>query len=346
MARPRSTTPTYRFVLRGSRYSVQWRQNGRQNTVATGQPDEAAARAWFTRFLAEVNTPAAPAELTVGHVLDGYAADRRHIRGYASLETNIKALRRHLGALQPDQVNTQQSRFYRARRKAEGYEVGGPENRRRKPVQDGTIYRELCVLRAAMGWAKAEKWIEEEPYIETPPQSPPRERWLERDEADLLLQSAEAFHVKLALMICLYTAARVGAALELTWDRVNFRSGLIDLGHVDRGKRRAIVPIAAPLQSALIEAKSLATCDFVVEYRGDRVASIKTGVRAAVRRAGLDDVTPHVLRHTAATWMAMAGVPMKQISNVLGHSSERVTERIYAKHHPDYLKPAIKALVG
>jgi excisionase family DNA binding protein len=87
-----------------------------------------------------------------------------------------------------------------------------------------------------------------------------------------------------------------------------------------------------------------ATSDFVVEHGGYQVASVKTGTRAAARRANLPGVTPHVLRHTAATWMAMAGVPMVEIARILGHRDSRITERVYAKHSPDYLRRAIGAL--
>lgn len=52
------------------------------------------------------------------------------------------------------------------------------------------------------------------------------------------------------------------------------------------------------------------------------------------------DVTPHVLRHTKATWMAQAGVSMFDIAGVLGDSVETVT-KTYAHHHPDYLRAAI-----
>ena len=74
----------------------------------------------------------------------------------------------------------------------------------------------------------------------------------------------------------------------------------------------------------------MATCPFVIEYGGRSVASLKTATRGAARRASLAGVTPHILRHSAATWMAMAGVPMEQIGRLLGHRDVRVTWRIYA----------------
>jgi integrase len=65
--------------------------------------------------------------------------------------------------------------------------------------------------------------------------------------------------------------------------------------------------------------------------------------RAAVR-AGVPWVTPHVFRHTAAVWMAEAGVPMPEIAAYLGHSDSRTTERVYAKFSPAYLRKASRAL--
>jgi integrase len=126
-----------------------------------------------------------------------------------------------------------------------------------------------------------------------PNRRPPRDRWLTREEADLLLTF---------LALALYTAAWAGAVRGLTWDRVDLTSGLIDLGQVAAGKGRAVVPIAERLRPFLTAARQAATCEFVIEHGGCPVASVKTGTRAAARRAGLAGVTPHVLRHTAATW--------------------------------------------
>lgn len=61
--------------------------------------------------------------------------------------------------------------------------------------------------------------------------------------------------------------------------------------------------------------------------------------------AHLEGVTPHTLRHTAATWMVAGGVPLGEVARYLG-DSERTTERVYAKHSPDYLRGAARVLGG
>jgi integrase len=345
MARPKLDAPNYRLVQRGSRYYVRWWRDGAWQRISTGETDKRRATVWLAQFVAGRGAPEPPEQPTISMILDGYLSDRKPVvRGYGALEVVAKALRRHLGDLQPDHLTKERSRFYLKQRRAEGYIVGPASARRRKPIKDGTVIRELVTLRAALRWAHAERWISDVPHIETPRQPPPRDRWLTREEADRLLASAQAVHVRTFLAICLYTAARAGAVLDLTWGQVNLKAGLIDLGHAPGGKGRAVVPIAASLLPILIEARAVATCDHVIEHAGKHVASVKTGTRAAARRSGLPGVTPHVLRHTAATWMAMKGVPIAEISRLLGHGDSRITERVYAKHTPDYLRRAIDAL--
>lgn len=347
MARTKLDAPNYRLVRRGSRFYVRWWENGSWQRVSTGETDLRRASVWLQQFAAGRGTPEPPKQPALSAILDGYLADRKEVaRAYDTLEVACKALRRWLGDLEPEHLTKERIRFYRRQRRVEGYEVGPPDARRRKPVQDGTLLRELVTLRAALKWALHAKWISEVPYIEVPRQPPPRERWLSRDEAERLQNAAQAFHVKVFLAVALYTAARSGAVLELTWDRVDLAGGLIDLGVAPGGKGRGIVPIADVLRPVLMEAWEARTSRYVVERGGKPVASVKTGVRAAARRAGLEGVTPHTLRHTAATWMAMAGIPMEQIARLMGHATYRVTEKVYAKYSPDYLRGAIAALSG
>jgi integrase len=345
MGRPKLESPNYRLVRRGDRFYVRWWQNSAWQRVSTGETDKRRATIWLAQFVAGRGTPTPPEQPTVSVILDGYLADRKPVvRAYGTLEAAAKALRRHLGDLLPEHLTKERARFYARQRRAEGHMVGPKSTRRKKPTSDGTIIREMVTLRAALKWAKSERWITDVPMIETPRQPPPRDRWLSRDEAARLLKGAAAPHIKIFLAVCLYTGTRAGAALELTWDMIDFTAGLIDFGNAPGGKGRAVVPIASDLLPILTEAHEAATCRFVIEYAGSRVVSVKTGTRAAARRANLHGVTPHILRHTAATWMAMAGVPMIEIAKVLGHRDSATTERVYAKHNPDYLRRAIGAL--
>jgi hypothetical protein len=54
-------------------------------------------------------------------------------------------------------------------------------------------------------------------------------------------------------------------------------------------------------------------------------------------------VTPHTLRHTAATWLMQRGVPIWQAAGYLGMSAAMI-ERTYGHHHPDYMRGAAAAI--
>lgn len=147
------------------------------------------------------------------------------------------------------------------------------------------------------------------------------------------------------MVLAIATCARPTALLELTWDRVDFDRGLIDLnlhGRVQTAKRRPIVPIAdyalAPLKAAAEARQS----PHVIERGGKPIASIKKAFSAASERSGVV-ATPYTLRHTGAVWRAEAGVPMPEIAQLMGHDDSRTTEKHYARFSPTYLRSAANA---
>ncbi|WP_127572507.1 tyrosine-type recombinase/integrase [Georgenia faecalis] len=66
--------------------------------------------------------------------------------------------------------------------------------------------------------------------------------------------------------------------------------------------------------------------------------------RVAAARAGLPDVGLHTLRHTAATVMLLNGVPLKVVSDILGHSSITITADIYGHVTTEAARDALARL--
>jgi integrase len=71
----------------------------------------------------------------------------------------------------------------------------------------------------------------------------------------------------------------------------------------------------------------------VIERGAKKVANIKKAFQAASERSGVH-ATPYTLRHTAAVWMAEAGMPMSQIAQFMGHDDSATTEKHYARFSP------------
>lgn len=212
----------------------------------------------------------------------------------------------------------------------------------RKGRSNSTIRTELEALRACLRW----HYGNDAPQITAPAPAKARERYLTKAEAERLLAAIETPHVRLFVEMALGTGARMGAILDLTWDRVDLTHGTIDLNPAGRditNKRRTVVGITPRLRERLEEAQKASLSDYVIEYAGKPVASVKTAIAAAARRSGVP-CSPHVFRRTAAVWMAMADVPLERIAQVLGHTSTRITYANYARYSPRFMADAVAAL--
>jgi integrase len=209
-----------------------------------------------------------------------------------------------------------------------------------------TVRNELAVIRAALNWAAKKKLIGAAPFIGMPKLPESEVGHLSKEQFRQLLAGARRPHVKLFMQLAVATGARSNALLDLTWDRVDFDLGIIKLnraGRVQTSKYRSVVPMNAQIRGILAEAKEGALSEFVIEHGRAKVGSIRKGFEAASERSGIE-ATPHMLRHSAAVWMAMARTPMPEIAQYLGHSDSRITERVYARFSPDFLAGAADAL--
>ena len=273
------------------------------------------------------------ATVTVADIWEAYHAHLGDRPAAATIKSTGKAVLAHFGAYRPDQIDMALCRAYVTKRFKDGR-------------KQGTIHTELGHLRSALTFAKKVRIIDRAPHIERPAKPMPKERFLTRQEIAKLRDSARAPHIKLAIDLMLSTAGRVGAILDLTWDRVDFINGKINLRLDDAVTRkgRAIVPMNAGLRAALSVAKEAALSEYVVENAWQRVKSIRKGFDNAVTRAGLADVTIHTIRHTAAVHLVQAGVPIDQVAQYLGHSNSAITYSTYARYSPDHLSGAAEIL--
>lgn len=215
-----------------------------------------------------------------------------------------------------------------------------------RPVSPATLRTELGQLAAALNWGVKKKLITSAPVVWRPQAPERRERHLTPVEFRKFLDACRAPHVKLYAILGVTTAARPSAILELTWDRVDLDAGMANLnpvGRVQTAKRRPRVPLNDLAIEALTAAYAARQSSYVIEHGAQPVASIKKGFLAASQRCGVK-VTPYMLRHTAAVWMAERGVSMPEIAQFMGHDDDRTTQRHYSRFSPGHLRKAAGAL--
>ena len=181
-----------------------------------------------------------------------------------------KAVLAHFGAYRPDQITADLCRAYAANRMAAG-------------ISQGSIHTESGHLRSAMTHGVKFRMIDRAPHIERPAKPTPKERFIGHAEVEALIDAAHALHIALAIHLLFASAGRIGAVLDLTWDRVEFDRGVINLRQEDARTRegRAIVPMNRCIRAALQTAYAEAISDYVIEYAGGQVKSIRKGFEAA-----------------------------------------------------------------
>ncbi len=297
--------------------------------VSTGSTNWELAEQYRAQFIAGIENPAPPTEPNIGYLLKRYCDEHGpRTRCHETIKFHLKALNPFFGNLLPKHVSNKLLLEY------------ANSCTHLKP---GSILRQLRTLKAALHYAEGNRWIEPLPKFIMPlPAPPPRDIWLTREQVALLIEKAKSPHLKLFTILAVSTAARSGAILGLTWQQVDMEKRIIDFGRGFGNKRRAIVPINDILYEELKTAKELAQSDYVVEYHGKKVACVRISFTRLCRENGIK-ASPHALRHTAATWLVMDGVPLSEVARLLGNS-EAMVEQVYGKHSPDYLRRAVGVL--
>lgn len=321
----------------GSRYwsfCIKWNDDGGSHRVSLGTNDRSAAEAkarnfWAGRTLAQVDS--------IGQIVAAYMETQKGKPGEQRKKDAWKAASPFWGTMRFDSVIPDTD--------DEPGTAGAYIEWR--AMAANTMRNELGLIRKALYWAKDKRFIADVPKIKLPPMPESEVDHLTKAEFRRFLAGCVAPHVKLFAQLAVTTGARSTALLELPWVRVDLDRRIINLNPAGRiqseNKRRATIPINDRLYPLLVESKEAAMTPFVIETGGQRIKSIKKGVAAAAIRSKVH-CTPHMFRHSAAVWMAEARTPMSEIAAYLGHRNTAVTERVYARFHPDYLRRAAKAL--
>ena len=311
-------------------FYITWSENRRSHRRSTGTKDRSLAEKAMAEFILAAPKPN---DLPVCVALDRYWEDHgSKVESWERTDIAMRHLKSYFG---PDSMVGGVDRAA-----IDKYKKARNDGTIGRRASAGTLRRELGILTTAFNHAGREKLIDKNviPYVPLPESPAAKDRWLTRSEAEAFLVAANG-RTKLFISIALETASRKTAILRLMWPQIDLDRRLINFnppGRVQTKKRRISCPISDALYPVLVEAQSVKSSEYVL----GSIKSIRTGFDAACRRAGLEGVSPHVLRHTWATWAAQDGVQMEKIAAILGDSLEVVVKR-YVHWSPDYLRDAV-----
>jgi integrase/recombinase XerD len=221
-------------------------------------------------------------------------------------------------------------------------------------LASSTVGRKLAAVRGLHRFLVVEGLRQADPtlLLESPRRPEPFPKALTVDQAIALVEAPDPATLKgrrdSALLEFLYaTGARVSEAVG------------VDLGHLDlddrvvlvtgKGAKQRMVPIGGKAVAALsrwlpdrlsLIRRGQRGDPLFLNLRGRRLSrqGVFDVVRANARRAGIEgvEVSPHVLRHSAATHMVEAGADLRTVQEILGHATISTTQ-IYTKVSPAHL---------
>jgi integrase len=380
-APPRLWLEPEEFDARGKRQRyATWVIRDGSRKIRTGCPgeDRAGAEQALAEYLADKHgKPSrergrAPDQILVLDVLNIYLADKAP--GHARPDETKQRVMTLSDFWQPytlADVNGQRCRDYVKWRTSQQRRSSKPEvtGQPARPITESMARRELEDLRSAINHHRQEGLCSEIVSVALPEKPEGRDIWLTRSEAARLIWAAwrarqvmqdkvtvrpTGRHIARFILIGLYTGTRSGAICGASLVPAIGR-GYVDLergvfhrraeGASETKKRQPPVRLPPRLLAHLRRWQRLGISkNAPVEWCGKPVLKVRKGFSAAVVAAGLDaKVTPHILRHTAATWMMQNGADLWEAAGFLGMTVEMLQER-YGHHHPDFQNDAAAAV--
>lgn len=371
---PRIARPKINGRLADVWYVV-WSEAGRSRRLSTGiawreDVKQRRAKTWLGDWLA-ARERAALDDPTFEEIIDFYL-DAREDAGIKSPETlraHFVVIRAQLGHLHisaitdeaikrfidylknPPPVEDDEEPAFGIGHNS-GAEPPPKPPKPRKPAAQGTINKKIRCIRQALRYGKRKKRYKVEmPDIDPVKRGQRRKRFLSKPEGVQLFNAARhpdtAPHIRLYVYLAVGIMQRQGAILALEWDRdIDFEHRIVWAapGESDN-KQRVAVPMSQGVYDELVRAYAARRTKFVIEYRDNKepLASVKTGVRALVRRAKLKNVRTHDFRRTGASWAIMAGKSFAEVAAILG-DTEKVVKEHYGHFSPEYLQGVADAV--
>lgn len=223
--------------------------------------------------------------------------------------------------------------------------INQQSSKTKKSPKAGTINREIALLKNMFSMAIQWEYMDHNPAkgVKLLTERPLVMRILKEAEIKTLIDEANG-HMKAIITIALNCGLRRNEILNLRWNDVDFDNLIISIWETKNNTPRK-VPMNALVLDALHSMDRKGEYIFTNTRTGERIKDIKTGFKAACRRAEIQDLRFHDLRHNCGTQMVMNGVDIVTVKEILGHKDIRTTLR-YCHPTPENKRKAVSVLAS
>ena len=220
---------------------------------------------------------------------------------------------------------------------------------RKKQMSPARVNRYMAALSTVLNTSIREwEWMEDNPMRKISKLKEPRGRvrHLSKDERESLLAACKDSvnnHLYLAVVLALSTGARQQEIWGLRWSEVNFETGFITFTETKNNEYRS-VPLKGHALELLLGHSKIRRIDSDLVFPSKKNPVVRHDFRdpwnKALVVAEVEDFRWHDLRHSCASYLAMNGVPMLTIAEILGHKTLAMVHR-YTHLNTEHLTEAI-----
>lgn len=221
-------------------------------------------------------------------------------------------------------------------------------------LKDHSIFqarKDRINLGYAFNWAAQKKYLLENPCKEIKRFKIPEKQpiYFSRAEYAVLLNNIDDQTIKDLAVLAVNTGLRQMELLTLTWKQINFADRFLILDnneHVTKSKKVRIVPLNNSAFEVLTERHAHSAGELIFTINGKAIQQdyISRTFKKYILKAHLNKkLNFHSLRHTFASWLVQKGVPIYEVSKLLGHADIKTTE-IYSHLQPGDLRGATARL--
>ena len=214
----------------------------------------------------------------------------------------------------------------------------------------GTVNRHRSLLSMTYRLAIRNGKVRENPVRQVPRkrENNIRTRFLEPEEEAALRAKIRAMYParEPEFDLALHTGMRRNEQWQLRWQDVNLRAGIITIPQTKHGTARH-VPINSVAEKALKTLSKSRSGSLYVCVGSDQREGRdwERWFEECVSEANIADFRWHDLRHTFASRLAMAGVSLRTLAELLGHKTLAMVMR-YAHLAPAHLRDAVERIAG
>ncbi|MHB1661457.1 MAG: tyrosine-type recombinase/integrase [bacterium] len=237
-------------------------------------------------------------------------------------------------------ISAQDIEYYQLQRKLEVLNDDKNKRKRESEINFRWINLEIATLRHFFNFCIKRGFIEKNPAAGIKKLNElSRLKTLSDVDIEKLIAGATNKLTRDLITFLIYTGCRKGEALNLKWDDVDLKNGVIAIKGT-KTKYDRHIPISDALKAILTGIEREQDSLYVFERNGAKIGDFKRSFHTACRNAGFKDLHIHDLRHVFASKMVMGGTSLYITGELLGHRTTQMTKR-YSHLVPETLRKAV-----